>query len=218
MNLYTTSKSYITPDFLSAASKYVGEESNYVQQIVEGTLPVLLLGLTHKLKTEEGSEALLSFFKEHTLGKIDLNNLDTIFADQEVLKRYQQNGAESLLLLFGDKINVNISFDFSIAFPVEASSAISLMNLASPILFEIIAKVLTQKGETIATLQNLLEGHFEIGKTNLLQGVAYSLKPILEPNNQTSILQKVKKKSKETNASSLYEEIKMKMPKWVTSF
>jgi hypothetical protein len=218
MNLYTTSKSYITPNFLNLASEYVGEEFNYVQQIVEGTLPVVLLGLTHKLKTEEGSEELLSFLKEHTLGKVDLNSLDTVFADQEALKKYQQDGAESLLLLFGDRINVNISFDFSIAFPVEASSAISLMNLASPILLGVIAKVLTQKGETISTLQNLLEGHFEIGKTNLPQGVAYSLKPILEPNNHTSILQKGKKKSKETNASSFYEEIKMKIPKWVTSF
>ena len=218
MNLYTTSKSYITPNFLKLASEYVGEELNYVQQIVEGTLPVILLGLTHKLKTQEGGEELLSFLKEHTLSKVDLNNIDTIFEDMEVLKVYQQTGADSLLLLFGDRINVNISFDFSIAFPVEASSAISLMNLASPILLGVIAKVLTQKGETVSTLQNLLEGHFEIGKTNLPQGVAYSLKPILEPNNHTSVLQKGKKKSKETNASSFYEEIKMKIPKWVTSF
>ncbi|MDH4459852.1 MAG: DUF937 domain-containing protein [Flectobacillus sp.] len=218
MNLYTTSKSYITPNFLNLASEYVGEELNYVQQIVEGTLPVILLGLTHKLKTQEGGEELLSFLKEHTLSKVDLNNIDTIFEDMEVLKAYQQTGADSLLLLFGDRINVNISFDFSIAFPVEASSAISLMNLASPILLGVIAKVLTQKGETVSTLQNLLEGHFEIGKTNLPQGVAYSLKPILEPNNHTSVLQKGKKKSKETNASSFYEEIKMKIPKWVTSF
>lgn len=218
MNLYTTSKSYITPNFVNLASEYVGEELNYVQQIVEGTLPVILLGLTHKLKTQEGGEELLSFLKEHTLSKVDLNNIDTIFEDMEVLKAYQQTGADSLLLLFGDRINVNISFDFSIAFPVEASSAISLMNLASPILLGVIAKVLTQKGETVSTLQNLLEGHFEIGKTNLPQGVAYSLKPILEPNNHTSVLQKGKKKSKETNASSFYEEIKMKIPKWVTSF
>ncbi len=217
MDLYSTSKSYITPDFISAISSYVEEETTYVQPIIEGTISVVLLGLTHKLKTTEGMDSLLTFMKERAFGKVDLSHLADVFTDKVALSTFQQNGADALLLLFGDRINVNISFDFSIAFPIEANKAIALMNLATPVVLGVIGKVLLQKGETISTLQNLLEGHFEIGKANLPQGVAYSLKPILDPTNNTTVPQKGKK-GKDTNFSSFYEGIKMKIPKWVTSF
>lgn len=214
MDFYSTLKNYITPSFIENVSSYTGESTTHVKSITEGTLSVVLLGLMHKIATDAGAVELLSFIKENEFSQVDLLDYSSLVLNQTSRAGCEQKGSDTLLMLFGDKINVNISFDFSLTFPVATHNAIAMMNATTPIVLTVLATKLAQKEETIATLRNELEGLFKISKANLPEGVSYSLKSILETLNKETL----PLKGKEKKMTSFYKEIKLKMPKWKPSF
>lgn len=214
MDFYSRLKSYITPDFIENISSYTEENTTYVKLITEGTLSVVLLGLIHKIKTDEGASELLAFIKKSEQHHGNLADYSSSLLNPVTRASVEQKGSEALLLLFGDKINVNISFDFSLAFPVAIHNAIAMMNLTTPIVLTALATKLVQKGESLNALRNELESLLQVSKTTLPEGLSYSLKSILETLNKEI----APSKGREKRMTFFYKEIKLKIPKWRASY
>lgn len=173
-NIFDAVKGHLTPDLISKASSFLGENNSAVGKAVSGILPSVLGGLISKSTSGgTGADEVFSMAKEsHNTGF--LGNIGNIFSDGGGLLN---QGAGLLKNIFGHKADGIIDAIAGFA-GIKKSSATSLMSLAAPAALSTLGKHANDTGLNAGGLMNLLNSQ-KSTIMNMLPGGLSSLAGML---------------------------------------
>lgn len=167
VNLLDLAKAYLNDTFVKKASDLLGESEENTQVALTGTLPTILGGIIQKASEPGGPGTILDLIGQLTTpnratgeltasesGILDqLNNLLTSQPPQ--FSSLLSLGSDIINNLFGAKAN-NVADVIASYSGVKASSASSLMSIASTVLLSLLGKKMADEGSGPAGLTSLL--------------------------------------------------------------
>jgi OmpA-OmpF porin, OOP family len=128
-NILDAAKGYLTPDLISKASSFLGENESGITKAVSGILPTVLSGMVSKASSGgHGATEVFNAAKE-TNNSGFLGGLGNVFSDGGGMLN---KGVDLLKGLFGDKLSGIISTVASFA-GIKTSSVSSLFSMAAPV-------------------------------------------------------------------------------------
>jgi outer membrane protein OmpA-like peptidoglycan-associated protein len=151
-NIMDAVKGQLSPDLLSKASSFLGENESSVSKAIAGILPTVLSGMVSKATSgNSGAADILNVAKNaHSSGM--LGGIGNMFGDGGGMLG---KGLDIVKGLFGDKFGGIVNTLSSFA-GVKSSSISSLLSLAAPIAAGTIGKHATEKNLDASGLASLL--------------------------------------------------------------
>ena len=154
LNLIELMNGYLTPEVLSKASTFIGENEKATTSAVGSIIPTLLGGLLHKASDEDGATAIATLLSQ---GKHDgsiLNNVLNIFNGGETTDGIMKSGSSALSGIFGEGNISSLINLISGNSGMQTGGASKLLNLVTPILLGLIGK--QTAGQGVSGLVSLL--------------------------------------------------------------
>ena len=146
LNLIELMSGYLTPEVISKASTFIGENEKSTTSAVGSIIPTLLGGLLHKASDADGASAIASLLSQ---GKHDgsiLNNVLNIFNGGEATDGIMKSGSSALSSIFGDGNIGSLVNLITGNSGMQAGGANKLLNLVTPILLGLIGKQTAGQG------------------------------------------------------------------------
>jgi len=148
-NLIDTVKGFITPDLISKASSYLGENPQNVTKAVEGAIPATLTGIISRVESGDISGILNS--AKDVAGNNVLGNVTNLFSGGSV----PSTGGNLVNNLFGGQTS-NVVNALATHSGIKTSSASSLLGMIVPLVLGVIGKHATDNNLSAGGLNSLL--------------------------------------------------------------
>lgn len=154
LNLIELMNGYLSPEVISKASTFIGENERTTASAVKVAIPTLLGGLLHKVSTEDGANTVSALLAQGNHDGGILNNVLNIFNGGETTDAIMKNGSSVLSTVFGENNTTNVAALVSNNSGIQLASANKLLKLVTPILLGLIGK--QTAGQGVSGLTNLL--------------------------------------------------------------
>jgi OmpA-OmpF porin, OOP family len=128
-NIFDAVKGHLTPDLISKASSFLGENESSVTKAVSGILPSVLGGMVSKASSGNSGATEIFNAAKSTHDSGFLGGIGNVFSDGGGMLN---KGVDLLKGLFGDKLSGIVGTLASFA-GIKTSSASSLFSLAAPL-------------------------------------------------------------------------------------
>jgi len=153
--LLTSVKKLITPDFISTASKLIGETPEKSQAGFFSAIPAILMGLINKGSTSEGGRSLINLIQGGGYESGVPANLLDLLKGGKTTESYLEKGAHALSGIFGDKSAMVVS---KLAQGMGTSSSVSnkILSLAAPLVMGTLGSKVKALGLNASSLTNFL--------------------------------------------------------------
>lgn len=156
VNLINLAKEYLTPEVLSKASSFIGENEQNTAKAADTIVPAVLGGLLNKAKDENGLASVANLLSSGGHDGSILNNVLGLFNGGENTDNVMRSGASAVSSIFGDGAMSGLLNLISSNSGMQASSSSKLLNLATPIILGLIGK--QTAGGGLKALGSLLAG------------------------------------------------------------
>ena len=151
LNILNIFKEYFTPEVISKASTFVGENAGQTAKAADSIVAIVLAGLLNKAQDEDGLAIVSDIIAAHN-GSI-LNNVLNVFNGGEQTDSIIRSGAVALTNIFGQNKSIEIATVVTDQSGVQISGAGKLLNLLTPILLGIIGKqIANSESKALAVL------------------------------------------------------------------
>jgi outer membrane protein OmpA-like peptidoglycan-associated protein len=151
-NLLDAVKGYLTPDLISKASSFLGENEGGVSKALNGILPTVLSGFASKAANSDGANQIATMAAEtHNSGL--LGNLGSFFGEGSLLDK----GADIVKGLFGGKLGGIVEGIASFA-GIGGGSVGKLLGFAAPLALGALGKHAASTGLGASGIASLLSG------------------------------------------------------------
>ncbi len=140
LNLINLLKDYITPEVISKASTFVGENESGTSKAVDSIVPTILAGLLHKSQSEDGLSSITNLLSTGGHNGSVLNNVLNMFNGGEQTDNIIRGGAVAINTIFGENKSNDIATLVANQTGVQASGAGKLLNLITPLVLGLIGK------------------------------------------------------------------------------
>lgn len=140
LNLINLIKDYITPEVISKASTFVGENEKGTSKAIDNIVPTILAGLLHKIQEENGLASISNLFANDANNGSVLNNVLNMFNGGEQTDNIIRGGATAITTIFGENKTAEIATLIASQSDVETSGAGKLLNLITPLILGLIGK------------------------------------------------------------------------------
>jgi outer membrane protein OmpA-like peptidoglycan-associated protein len=205
-NILDAVKGHLSPDLISKASSFLGENESSVSKALSGILPTVLSGMVSKVSSgSAGAAEVFNAAKEtHSSGL--LGGLGNLFGDGGGMLG---KGLDLVKGLLGDKFAGIINTISSFA-GIKSSSASSLMSMAAPIAASTLGKHAADNNLNAGGLASLLSSQKSL-ITNMLPAGLSSIAGMLGIGKVTDTLSSITGGVKEkANSGYNYAEEKAK--------
>ena len=176
-NLIDSITSYITPDVISKASSFLGENPAATSRAMSGIVPTLLSSLTNMASQPSGATQLAGLLSSGGHDGSVLNNLAGLFAGGSATSTAMSHGQQMLGSLLGNRAD-SVTSSIAGFSGISRTSATSLMALAVPIVMGAIGKLKAAEGLNATGLATLLTGQKSLISAALPAGLANVISPI----------------------------------------
>ncbi|HNF47969.1 MAG TPA: OmpA family protein [Chitinophagales bacterium] len=156
VNLINLMKDYLTPEVISKASSFIGENDQNTAKAADVIIPSVLGGLLNKAKDENGLAAVANLLSSGGFDGNILNNVLGLFNGGENTDNVMRSGASAVTSIFGDGAMSGLLNLISSNSGIQASSSNKLLNLVTPVLMGLIGK--QTAGGGLKALGSLLGG------------------------------------------------------------
>lgn len=153
-NILDAVKGYLTPDLISKASSFLGENESGVSKALSGIIPTVLSGFVSKANASSHDAADVMDIVKNTFNSGTASGLGNFFNDSGSLL---SKGLSLVQVLFGDKLNSLISSISSYA-GIKNSSVSSLFSIAGPLVAGVIGKHTSDLNMNSSSLSSFLHG------------------------------------------------------------
>jgi OmpA-OmpF porin, OOP family len=157
MNLLALLKDNLTPEMISKAANFVGEDHASTATAMSGILPAVLGSVMGKASTADGASNVMSMITGggHDGGMFD--NLGSMLSGGSSTDSMLSGGSGILSSLLGDKVGAIASVIGNFA-GIKSGSASSLMSMAAPMVMGLIGKQVSSNGLNASGLMSMLAG------------------------------------------------------------
>jgi OmpA-OmpF porin, OOP family len=157
MNLLALLKDNLTPEMISKAANFVGEDHASTATAMSGILPAVLGSVMGKASTADGASNVMSMITGggHDGGMFD--NLGSMLGGGSTTNNLLTGGSGILSSLLGDKVGAIASVIGNFA-GIKSGSASSLMSMAAPMVMGLIGKQVSSNGLNASGLMSMLAG------------------------------------------------------------
>lgn len=140
MNLLLDTKNLLTSDFVSKIAENAKEKPESTKNALEILIPTLLLGLTKRTSSEGGANLVFNILEKEKLDGSFLQDLKGITKSTDSLTEAMAKGNSLFSRIMPDKKS-SITNMIAHQAGVRASSSISLLGLATPIVLDALGKM-----------------------------------------------------------------------------
>lgn len=158
INIVDLVKGYVTPDLLSKASSFLGENESSVSKAASGLIPTVLGSFMSSASTETGAASLLDSAKGFFNSGL-LNNTSSLLGNADLLGK----GSGLIKGLLGDKMGSVVDTIASFA-GIKSSSSSSLLGMVTPLIMGLLGKHATENNLSAGAFSSFLSGQ----KNNIL--------------------------------------------------
>lgn len=146
LNLIELMNGYLTPEVISKASSFIGENEKTTASAIGNIVPSLLGGLLHKASDADGASTIANLLSQSNHDGGILNNVLNIFNGGETTDGIIKNGSSALSSIFGESGVSGLVNLVSSNSGAQTSNASKLLNLVTPILLGLIGKQTAGQG------------------------------------------------------------------------
>ncbi|WP_437538612.1 OmpA family protein [Sorangium sp. So ce726] len=158
MSLLDTTRGFLTPELISAATKGLGlsdESPTNVRGAAESSVPTLLAGMAQVASTESGAAQLFRVITERDYEGL-LGRAGPLRPEQA--EELSQHGQSMIARLFGDRASGMIDL-VSRSSGVEQRCSTAMLGLVAPIVACVLGREVRSRGLTARGLSDLLSHH-----------------------------------------------------------
>jgi OmpA-OmpF porin, OOP family len=153
-NLLDGVKGQLTDALMGKAASFLGEDSGGISKAMGLILPSVLGGMVNKAASADGATQLFDLMRSDDHSSDIFGSLGTLLGGGSVTQGLLESGGSTINALFGSKTS-GIASVIASAVGMKSGSASSLMNIAAPILMNVIMRKLGS-GATASGLVSLL--------------------------------------------------------------
>jgi len=168
-NLLELVEGYLTPEVISKISGLVGESPNSTQKALGTIVPSLTAAACHQASTPSGAARLMDLLSVSNLGSIP-GNFGGMLSGGSTTDSLMRTGSSLISGVLGDK-GAGVATLIAETAGIRPGSALSLMNLAAPLLFGGLLKRASGTGLTASALPAFLSSH----RDEVLQSIPVGL-------------------------------------------
>ena len=154
LNLIELMNGYLTPEVLSKASTFIGENEKATTSAVGNIIPSLLGGLLHKTADNDGATSISNLLLSGNYDGSVLNNVLNIFNGGEATDGIMKSGNAALGAIFGEANIGSLVNLIAGNSGMQTAGSNKLLNLVTPILLGLIGK--QTAGQGVSGLTDLL--------------------------------------------------------------
>ena len=196
MNLLDIAKSYLSDDVVGQVSTMLSENQQEIQAAIDGALSVVLGGLIQKSAEPGGIGGVMDMVAEvmspnRAAGEVVVpdggvfSQLGSMFDGSNTqMSRFLAMGSGLVTGIFGEKASV-IASALATHSGIKQTSALSLLNLAGPVVLGVLGKRLAADGDGLTGLAGLLNGQ----ANNVLTATPPGLRSFLGNSPATAMLE-----------------------------
>jgi outer membrane protein OmpA-like peptidoglycan-associated protein len=152
LNLINLLKDYITPEVISKASSFVGENESGTSKAIDSIVPSVLGGLLNKAQDENGLSIISNLITSGNHNGAVLNNVLNMFNGGEQTDNIIRGGASAITSIFGENKSVEIAAIVANQAGVQPSGASKLLNLVTPLVLGLLGKQTNGDTKGLASL------------------------------------------------------------------
>lgn len=152
LNLINLLKDYITPEVISKASSFVGENESGTSKAIDSIVPSVLGGLLNKAQDENGLSVISNLITSGNHNGVVLNNVLNMFNGGEQTDNIIRGGASAITSIFGENKSAEIAAIVANQAGVQPSGASKLLNLVTPLVLGLLGKQTNGDTKGLASL------------------------------------------------------------------
>ncbi|GAB2556702.1 DUF937 domain-containing protein [Spirosoma aerophilum] len=149
-------KEQFTPAVVDQLSDALNESSANTLKAVNGSLPILLGGLTRRVQASGGASAIVNFLDKGDYGNTPLD-VSQALRNRQSIQEATSADAGFLDHIFGDKASRTVEL-LSLYSGTKTQSAATILGLAGSVLMGVLGRQEQEKGLTAESLKTLLLG------------------------------------------------------------
>ena len=170
VHLISYLKEQFTPAVVDQLSSSLNESSANTVKAINGTLPVLLGGLTRRIQASGGASSIIGFLDKGDYANTPLD-VSQVTGKETATTATDGVGRDFLDEIFDDKLTRTTEL-ISTYSDTKPQSVQAIMNLASTVLMGVLGRQEQEKGLTTESLTTLLLGQATEFRQSLPEGLA----------------------------------------------